>query len=132
MQAAVSAGPVVLDAFRTFKDLQDAVGLIREGYSWYTRGVQLEERGTAAEVCQNDASLGRLQSSIHASCQAIRNSQVQITPSEFHSVDLQSVETDIREFVERCKADPQRQGIADECRELEVRLDRVFMRIPRR
>ena len=104
MQAAVSAGPVVLDAFRTFKDLQDTVGLIRERCSWF--GVATVQHGVS-EVCQNDASLGRLQSSMDALCQAMHNSQVQITPSELESVGLLSAETSIREFVERCRADPQ-------------------------
>jgi hypothetical protein len=104
MQAAVSVGPVVLDAFRTFKVLQDTVGLIRERCSCI--GVATVQHGVS-EVCQNDASLGRLQSSMDALCQAMHNSQVQITPSELESVGLLSAETSIREFVERCRADPQ-------------------------
>ena len=125
MLPTLSAGSVI-ETVLLLKETNEAVGWIRDGYKKYKTTAGF---GVRSAVDENDKSLGRLRSSIDALCQAIQDSQVQITPSQIQSVDLQSVDTDIREFVERCKADPSKQGIADECKELEVRLDRVFMRI---
>ena len=115
MLPTLSAGSVI-ETVLLLKETNEAVGWIRDGYKKYKTTAGF---GVRSAVDENDKSLGRLRSSIDALCQAIQDSQVQITPSQIQSVDLQSVDTDIREFVERCKADPSKQGIADECRDFE-------------